>query len=107
MLMIKESIREQSTMMDAHPRFFSMVSAAALTASALKLGPLVPPRRMTCTSALPRVLTMAARPCSVTPIKACGLEAECMASMATPTLPSVPFLKPMGKETPEASSRWS
>lgn len=107
MLMIKKSIREQSTMMDAHPRFFSMVSAAALTASALKLGPLVPPRRMTCTSALPRVLTMAARPCSVTPIKACGLDAECMASMATPTLPSVPFLKPMGKETPEASSRWS
>lgn len=30
-----------------------------------------------------------------------------MASMATPTEPSVPFLKPMGKEAPEASSRWS
>jgi hypothetical protein len=30
-----------------------------------------------------------------------------MASMATPTLPSVPFLNPIGKAEPEASSRWS
>lgn len=94
-------------MIEAQPRFFSMVSTAARTASALKLGPLVPPRRMTWTSELPRVLTIAARPCSVTPMKAWGFEAECIASMATPTLPSVPFLKPIGKETPEASSRWS
>jgi hypothetical protein len=30
-----------------------------------------------------------------------------MASMATLTLPSVPFLNPIGKAEPEASSRWS
>lgn len=28
-------------------------------------------------------------------------------SVATTNLPSVPFLKPMGKDTPDASSRWS
>jgi hypothetical protein len=33
---------------------------------------------------------MAARPCSVTPMKAWGLEADFMASTATLTLPSVP-----------------
>ena len=64
----------------------------------------------------------------MTPMKAWGLELERMASTATVicrrkgevsgsgkcsarmnqrTLPSVPFLKPMGKETPLASSRWS
>lgn len=67
----------------------------------------MPPRRMTCTSWFPRVLTMEAIPCSVTPMNACGLLLERIASTATVTLPSVPFLKPMGKDTPEASSRWS
>ena len=62
---------------------------------------------MTWTFWFPRVLTIAAMPCSVTPMKACGFEDERMASTATETLPSVPFLNPMGKETPEASSRWS
>ena len=33
---------------------------------------------------------MAARPCSVTPMKAWGFEADFIASTATPTLPSVP-----------------
>jgi hypothetical protein len=54
------------------------------------LGPLDPPRRMTCTSLLPRVLTIAARPCSVTPINAWGLDEDRIASMATVTEPSVP-----------------
>jgi len=81
--------------------------AASRTCSAEKFGPLVPPRRMTCTSWFPRVLTMEAMPCSVTPMKACGLLLERIASIATVTLPSVPFLKPIGKDTPEASSRWS
>lgn len=40
-------------------------------------------------------------------MKACGFEAERMASTATDMLPSVPFLKPIGKLEPEASSRWS
>lgn len=90
-----------------------------------KFGPFVPPRRMTWTSWFPRVFTIDAKPCSVTPMKAWGFEAECIASMATVTLgirrnaisscpysiileaylPSVPFLNPMGKETPEANSR--
>ncbi len=103
---------------------------------------------------LPRVLTIAARPCSVTPMNACGLDAERIASTATVTctrveaiherlraavicneakcrsmhgnatetdavsdweqttnephtLPSVPFLNPMGNDTPLASSRCS
>lgn len=30
-----------------------------------------------------------------------------MASTATETEPSVPFLKPIGNDTPDASSRWS
>lgn len=38
-------------------------------------------------------------------MKLCGWDADCMASMATLTEPSVPFLKPIGKEAPEASSR--
>lgn len=50
---------------------------------------------------------MAARPCVVTPMKAWGFDAERMASIATPVLPSVPFLNPMGKEEPLASSRCS
>src|SRR3979490_3219917 len=36
--------------------------------------------------------------CSVTPINAWALVAARIASTATPTPPSVPFLKPMGKE---------
>lgn len=56
---------------------------------------------------LPRVLTMAASPCSVTPMNACGFELARIASTATDTLPSVPFLNPMGNDTPDASSRCS
>jgi hypothetical protein len=37
-------------------------------------------------------------------MKACGCEAERMASMAIPTEPDVAFLKPTGNETPEAAS---
>jgi hypothetical protein len=87
------NVRLQSTMILAKGfssadffAFFSMSSTALRMCSEAKLGPLVPPRRMTCTSLFPRVLTMAARPCSVTPINAWGFEAECMASMATVTL---------------------
>lgn len=38
--------------------------------------------------------------CTVTPINACGFAAARIASTATPTLPSVPFLKPIGKDEP-------
>ena len=60
---------------------------------------------MTWQSGLPRVATIAARPCSVTPRKLCGWALERMASMAIWTPPSVPFLKPTGMDRPEASSR--
>lgn len=40
-------------------------------------------------------------------MKWCGLQADSIALIATVELPSVPFLKPTGKETPEANSRWS
>jgi len=40
---------------------------------------------------------MAARPCSVTPMKAWGLEADFMASTATLTLPSVPVRNVISK----------
>jgi hypothetical protein len=40
-------------------------------------------------------------------MKQCGCEADCIASIATDTDPSVPFLKPIGKDAPDASSRWS
>lgn len=38
-------------------------------------------------------------------MKLWGWLADCIASMATETEPSVPFLKPIGKAEPEASSR--
>lgn len=62
---------------------------------------------MTWQSGLPLVLTILAIPWLLIPMKLWGCEADCMASMATLTLPSVPFLKPMGKAEPDASSRWS
>src|SRR3989442_635226 len=62
---------------------------------------------MTWQSGLPRVETMPARPCSVTPRKRCGWAAARKASIAIWTPPSVPFLKPTGIERPEASSRWT
>src|SRR6059036_1291552 len=62
---------------------------------------------MTWQSGLPRVETMPARPCSVTPRKRCGWTAARTASIAIWTPPSVPFLKPTGIERPEASSRWT
>src|SRR5436309_12024331 len=62
---------------------------------------------MTWQSGLPRVETIPARPCSVTPRKRCGWAAARTASIAICTPPSVPFLKPTGIERPEASSRWT
>jgi hypothetical protein len=47
---------------------------------------------------------MAASPCSVTPRKLCGELPEMHASMATCTPPSLPFLKPQGKDIPDTSS---
>ena len=85
-------------------RAFLIAAAAAWTDSASKFVPLLPPRRITWTSWFPRVFTIAANPCSVTPINACGELAARIASTATPTDPSVPFLNPIGKETPDASS---
>jgi len=70
-----------------------------------KLGPPLPPRRITWQSGLPAVLTILAIPWLLIPIKLCGWDADCIASIATLTLPSVPFLKPIGKAEPEASSR--
>ncbi|MCY1384898.1 hypothetical protein D9M69_732050 [compost metagenome] len=49
---------------------------------------------------------MAAMPILVMPMKACGARAARMASAATLMLPSVPFLKPTGQLSPEASWRW-
>ena len=54
---------------------------------------------------MPRVLTIAARPFCVMPMNACGREAESIASVATCTDPSVPFLNPTGHDVPLASSR--
>ena len=59
------------------------------------------------TSLFPLVLTIAAIPASVTPMKQCACSAEPIASIATLADPSVPFLNPIGNETPEANSRWS
>ena len=41
------------------------------------------------------------------PRKVWGWLADCIASIATLTEPSVPFLNPIGKPEPDASSRWS
>ena len=51
--------------------------------------------------------TIAASPCLVTDRNECGCEPARTASTAIWTLPSVPFLKPTGIESPEASSRWT
>ena len=48
---------------------------------------------------------MAVWPSLVTAMKWCGCEAAFTASTAIFTLPSVPFLKPTGHDSPEASSR--
>lgn len=55
---------EQSTMMlgSESLRAEASLAAASWTEAASKLVPLVPPRRMTWTSGLPFVRTMAARP---------------------------------------------
>lgn len=47
---------------------------------------------------------MAATPCLVTPMKWWEWDAAWHASTATPNVPSVPFLKPIGKDRPDASS---
>src|SRR6187397_581292 len=57
-------------------------------------------------SSLPVVAAIAERPPLVTAMKWCGCEADFTASAAMRTLPSVPFLKPSGQDSPEASSRW-
>src|SRR3546814_7117378 len=61
---------------------------------------------MTWQSGLPVVAAIAARPLLVTARKWCGWAAETTASRAILTLPSVPFLKPTGQDSPDASSRW-
>jgi hypothetical protein len=61
---------------------------------------------MTWQSPLPRVSNTAACPILVMPRKACGACAATMASAATFTPPSVPFLKPTGQLSPLASWRW-
>src|SRR6185312_11244869 len=45
-------------------------------------------------------------PSALMPTKWCSVRAEIMALTATCKLPSVPFLKPTGMETPLAISRW-
>ena len=49
---------------------------------------------------------IAERPPLVTAMKWCGCDADFTASAAMRTLPSVPFLKPTGHDSPDASSRW-
>ena len=56
-------------------------------------------------SSLPAVDTMAVLPPFVTDRKWCGCDDALIASSAMRTLPSVPFLKPTGHDSPEASSR--
>ena len=62
---------------------------------------------MTKQSSLPLVRVIAARPCFVTPRKEWPQAAARIASRAISRDPSVPFLKPMGKERPDANSLWS
>lgn len=50
---------------------------------------------------------IAARPCFVTPRKEWPHAAARMASKAISNDPSVPFLKPIGKDKPDANSLWS
>ena len=49
---------------------------------------------------------MAAWPSLLMPKKWWGRAAASMALMAVIALPSVPFLKPIGIDNPEAISRW-
>src|ERR1700722_5738038 len=78
-------------------------SSALVTCEDEEFGPLRPPRRITCVSALPVVVTTAPAPCTVT-LKNVWLAAEArQASTATWTSPSVPFLNPTGIDRPEAS----
>ena len=56
-------------------------------------------------SSLPRVSTIATWPLLCTERKWCFWRAASSASIAIFTLPSVPFLKPTGADSPEASSR--
>ena len=58
------------------------------------------------TSGLPVVETRLARPSAPIPRKDCGAEAALIASSATWIPPSVPFLNPIGIDSPEASWRW-
>ena len=56
-------------------------------------------------SSLPAVCTIAEWPPLVTDRKWCGADAALIASTAIFTSPLVPFLKPTGHESPDASSR--
>src|SRR5690625_5518642 len=80
----------------------SRACAAARTWGVSQLGPSAPPRRIRDTSGLPRVETRLARPSAPIPRKDCGAEAAATASSAIWTPPSVPFLKPIGMDRPEA-----
>ena len=56
---------------------------------------------------LTSVSTILLKPSFPTDRKTCPVLAARQASMATPTLPSVEFLKPVGMERAEVSSRWT
>ena len=59
---------------------------------------------MTKQSSFPTVPTIATRPGLVTDRNWCGCSTAPMASIATSSEPSVPFLNPTGKDSPEANS---
>ncbi len=80
--------------------------AASATWAGAKFGPPDPPRRMRERSGFPVVATSAAFPSASMPRKDCGAEAALSASSATWIPPSVPFLNPIGIDSPEASWRW-
>jgi hypothetical protein len=75
------------------------------TWSAEKFGPLLPPRRMTCTSGFPSVSTIELSPSRPTERKTWGALAARHASTAMPTEPSVLFLNPVGMLSALVSSR--
>src|SRR5580658_6474836 len=71
-----------------------------------KFGPDEPPRRTMWQFGLPAVTTADAAPSRLMPRKVCGCDAARIPLIAVWTDPSVPFLKPIGMERPEAIWRW-
>lgn len=67
---------------------------------------LLEPRNIICVSGFPDVVTTFIFPSSLPERNACDCDEESIASTAIFTLPSVPFLKPIGQGSPDASSRW-